>query len=207
MQATALADNWRVFTVAALIVSVLVWGLILVAVARYRRTRDNPSPRSQRDQNTPLEIAWTVVPLIVVMGLFAFTKHVESDVEAQTATPALTVSVNAYRWGWTFAYRNGPIVDGTSIHPPEMVLPIGRTVSIRLTSSDVVHAFWVPDMLFKRDAAPGRTSSFDLTPTKTGTFVGRCAEFCGLNHALMTFRIRVVTDAGYERWLAYEAAR
>ena len=76
-----------------------------------------------------------------------------------------------------------------------MELPLGETAAIAVTSSDVNHAFWIPDMLFKRDAIPGRVTSFDLTPSKLGTFLGRCGEFCGLDHALMTFSVRVVPPA------------
>jgi cytochrome c oxidase subunit 2 len=206
-QAAALADDWRIFTYAALAVAVLVWGLILFAAVRFRRTRDNAAPRSQKDKNTPLEIAWTIAPLVLVIVLFVVTFHIENEVEARSPVHAADVAVNAYRWGWTFAYRGGPTIDGTSANPPEMVLPLGETTSIRITSSDVVHSFWIPDMLFKRDAVPGRVTAFDLTPTKEGTFVGRCGEFCGLNHALMTFRVRVVPAAGYRKWLRYEAAQ
>jgi cytochrome c oxidase subunit 2 len=78
---------------------------------------------------------------------------------------------------------------------------------LTVTSSDVAHSFWMPDMLFKRDAIPGRVTTFDLTPSKLGTFLGRCGEFCGLDHALMTFRVRVVAPADYKRWLAYEATQ
>ena len=206
-QAAALADDWRVFTYGALAVAVLVWGLILYAAVRFRRTRENPEPRSQKDQNPALEIAWTIAPLAIVIGLFFVTFHHESEVEARAPVHGADVAVNAYRWGWTFRYRNGPTIDGTSADPPEMVLPVGEAASIDVSSSDVVHSFWIPDMLFKRDAVPGRVSTFDLTPTKEGTFLGRCGEFCGLNHALMTFRVRVVSPAAYQRWLRYEVTQ
>ena len=157
--------------------------------------------------NTPLEIAWTVAPLLLVVGLFAYTYHIEAGVEALAADPPVAVTVNGFRWGWTFAYAGGPTISGTSQHPPEMVLPAGQTAAIAVTSSDVIHSFWIPDMLFKRDAVPGRVSTFDLTPTKPGTYLGRCGEFCGLNHALMTFTVRVVSPDEYERWRTYEATQ
>jgi cytochrome c oxidase subunit 2 len=204
-QAAAIAGDWWIFTGGALVVALLVWGLILYAAFRFRRSPSNPTPRSQIDSNTPLEIAWTAAPLLVVIGLFVTTYRIEADVEALAPAPAVEIAVNGYRWGWTFAYRNGPTIDGTAAQPPEMVLPLGRTVAIAATSSDVIHSFWVPDMLFKRDAVPGRVTAFDLTPTKPGTFVGRCAEFCGLNHALMTFRVRVVSPGEYERWRTLKA--
>jgi cytochrome c oxidase subunit 2 len=81
-----------------------------------------------------------------------------------------------------------------------MVLPLGEVTRIEITSVDVNHAFWVPDFLFKRDAIPGQTTAFDLQPARLGTYLGRCAEFCGLNHALMTFTVRVVTPDDFQRW-------
>lgn len=207
VQASALAQDWVIFTCGALALALLVWALIVFAAIRFRRTEANPVPRSQKANNTPLEIAWTVAPLIVVVGLFAYTYHIEAGVEALAADAPVGVHVDGFRWGWTFAYDGGPTITGTSNDPPEMVLPLGETAAISVTSSDVIHSFWIPDMLFKRDAVPGRVTTFDLTPSKLGTYLGRCGEFCGLNHALMTFRVRVVTAAEYRRWLAYEATQ
>ncbi len=207
MQSQALADDWKIFTYSALAVALLVWALIAFAALRFRRTERNPEPRSQKENNTALEVGWTIAPLVFVIALFGVTYHVESDVEQVSAKPAVQVAVNAFRWGWTFHYQGGPSINGTAQAPPEMVLPIGQTVALTLTSSDVVHAFWVPDMLFKRDAIPGRLTTFDLTPSKPGTYLGRCGEFCGLDHAIMTFRVRIVSPAEYQRWLAFEATQ
>ena len=206
-QSAALADDWRIFTYSALAVALLVWGLILVAAVRFRQSSRNPVPRSQKDANAPLEIAWTIAPLLVVIALFVVTYRIEAAVEARAPAPQVRVAVNGYRWGWTFAYAHGPMLDGTSAKPPEMVLPLGQAVALQVSSSDVVHSFWIPDMLFKRDAVPGRISEFDLTPSKLGTFLGRCGEFCGLNHALMTFSVRVVSPDDYQRWLRYQATQ
>ena len=206
-QATVLGSDWQVFGFSALAVLLLVWGLILYSAIRFRRTKRNPEPRSQKEQNTALELTWTILPLLFVIALFVFTFRIESSVEALQPNPAVKVAVNGYRWGWTFTYAGGPTINGTNMNPPELVLPIGQLAATQLTSSDVDHAFWIPDMLFKRDALPGRVSAFDLTPTKLGTYIGRCAEFCGLNHALMTFTVRVVTPDEYRRWLRYEATQ
>jgi cytochrome c oxidase subunit 2 len=206
-QASLLAQDWLIFTCAALVLALLVWALIVVAAVRFRRTERNPEPRSQNANNLPLELAWTIVPLLIVLGLFAFTYRIEAAVESIDPAPPVNIMVTGFRWGWTFAYHAGPTVSGTWQHPPEMVLPAGETTAIAVTSSDVIHSFWIPDMLFKRDAVPGRVSSFDLQPSQLGTFAGACGEFCGLNHALMTFRVRVVTPASYRQWLASEAAR
>lgn len=179
----------------------LVWGLIAYAAIRFRRRRGNERPRSQKATNTPLEITWTVLPLVLVIGLFVVTFDTEKSVEALQPNPPVQIAINGFRWGWTFNYRGGPTINGTSNDPPELVLPRGETVAMQVTSSDVVHSFWVPDMLFKRDAVPGRVTAFDFTPTKTGTFIGRCGEFCGFDHALMTFTVRVVEPTEFQRWL------
>jgi cytochrome c oxidase subunit 2 len=201
-QSSVLASDWVLFTLVGLAVALVVWGLILFALVRWRRRpRDGGDAfPPQFRNNDALEIAWTVVPLILVIGLFVYTYRAEANVEALAPKPDVTIAVNGYRWGWTFAYDGGPSVNGAAQNPPEMVIPLGETTRIVLTSSDVAHAFWVPDFLFKRDAIPGRTSSFDLRPSKTGTFLGRCAEFCGLDHALMNFRVRVVPPDEYARW-------
>jgi cytochrome c oxidase subunit II len=205
-QASALAQDWFIYTWGALGLATLVWALIIIAAIRFRRTARNPEPRSQTANNTKLEIAWTVAPLVLVIGLFAYTYHIEAGVEALAANPTVRIAVDGFRWGWTFAYTGGPTIRGADVqHPPEMVLPLGETVAIAVTSSDVIHSFWIPDMLFKRDAIPGRVSTFDLTPSKLGTYLGRCGEFCGLDHALMTFRVRVVPPSEYQRWLRSEA--
>ncbi len=201
-QASVLASNWVLFTLVGLAVALLVWGLILFSIVRWRRRRDDDGAYPpQFSKNNPLEIAWTVVPLVLVCALFIYTYRAEATVEAVSPTPDVTVGVNAYRWGWTFAYAGGPTINGAALAPPQMVLPLGETTRITLTSSDVTHAFWVPDFLFKRDAIPGMRNTFDLKPDKLGTFVGRCTQFCGLNHALMTFSVRVVPPDAYARWL------
>jgi cytochrome c oxidase subunit 2 len=201
-QSSVLASDWLLFTLVGLAIALLVWGLILFAIVRWRRKPrdgDDAFPPQFRNNNL-LEIAWTVAPLILVIGLFVYTYRAEANVEALVRKPDVTVAVNAYRWGWTFSYDGGPTINGAAQKPPEMVIPLGETTRIVLTSSDVNHAFWVPDFLFKRDAIPGRESSFDLRPSKLGTFLGHCAEFCGLDHALMNFTVRVVPPDEYARW-------
>ncbi len=200
-QASVLASDWALFTYVGLAVAALVWGLILFAVVRWRRRAGGALPPQFRNNN-PLEIAWTVVPLLLVCALFVYTYRAEARVEALPPGPDVAVDVTAYRWGWTFAYAGGPTVNGAADAPPQMVLPLQRTTRIRLTSRDVTHSFWVPDFLFKKDAIPGQTNTFDLRPDEAGTFIGRCAQFCGLDHALMSFSVRVVPPAEYARWRA-----
>ena len=200
-QASVLANDWLLFGTAGLAVAVIVWGLILFSVFRWRRKGQTEGPLPpQFDTNNPLEIAWTAIPLLIVLALFVYTYRAEADVERLAPKPDVIVDVNAYQWNWTFAYQGGPTVQGSFADPPQLVLPLGETVRIVLTSSDVDHAFWVPDFLFKRDAIPGHPTSFDLNPSKLGTYLGRCAEFCGFDHALMDFSVRVVSSSDFNRW-------
>jgi cytochrome c oxidase subunit II len=200
-QAAVLASDWTLFTIVGLLVAALVWGLILFALIRWRRREGDALPPQFR-QNNPLEVTWTAIPLVLVIALFIYTYRAEATVESIAPRPGVTIGVSGFRWGWTFAYTGGPTVTGTAVDPPELVLPLDETARIQLTSADVTHSFWVPDFVFKRDAIPGLTTTFDLRPDKLGTFVGRCAQFCGLDHALMSFSVRVVSPQDYARWLA-----
>ena len=195
-----LAD-WMVFIIAGAIIGGIVVVLIVVPPVLWRR-RDTGFP-PQFKKNTPLEIGYTVVPLLIVAVLFWVTLKYEWPVEAQTAKPYAVVHVTAYRWSWRFDYpADGVSVSGTPQQPPELALALGEPTRIDLVTADVNHAFWVPAFLFKRDAIPGFTNSFDLTPVHTGVYRGECGEFCGLDHAGMTFQVRVLAPAAYRAWIA-----
>ncbi len=206
-EASVLAADWHVFLTVGIVVAFIVWGLILFAILRWRR-RDERLPPQFRNNN-PLEIAWTVVPLVIVAALFVYTYRAEANVDSLVSRPDVVVAVRAYRWGWTFDYAGGPVVGGAANAPviggsvegpPQLVLPVGETTRIQLTSDDVTHGFWVPDFLFKRDAIPGLQNAFDLRPDKVGTYVGRCSQFCGFDHALMSFSVRVVSPQQFAAW-------
>ena len=194
-------DLWQLFFVAAIVVAVIVWGLIAYVLVRYRRRNDDV-PR-QNPYNIPLEVTYTVVPLLVVAGLFGVTQAVQDDVTDVDADAPVVVEVVGFQWQWRFTYPDeGISLIGTpEAGPPELVLPVGETTRFELVAEDVVHSFWVPDFLEKRDLIPGLDNELDLTPTRTGTFVGRCAEFCGLQHWSMTFTVRVVERDEYDAWL------
>jgi cytochrome c oxidase subunit II len=195
-QASVLASDWLVFTFVGLAIALLVWSLIIYALVRWRaRAKDGLPPQFRN--NFALEIAWTAIPLLIVCGLFLYTYRAEARVDGLSPDPALTIHVTAYRWGWTFAYDGGPVIGGAG---PEMVLPLNEVARIEVASRDIDHSFWVPDFLFKRDAIPGQVTAFDLEPDKLGSYVGHCAEFCGLNHALMNFSVTVVSDSDFQRW-------
>lgn len=201
-QGQLLLGDWWVFLIAGGIIAGIVIMLILVAIVIWRRRPDGGFP-PQFKKNTPLEISYTVVPLLIVAALFLVTYVYERRVEAQTAHPDAVVDVTAFRWSWRFDYPGtGVHVAGRPQEPPEFALPLDRTSRIVLNSADVVHAFWIPAFLFKRDAVPGMQNTFDLTPRRAGVFRGVCAEFCGLQHADMSFTVRVLPESDYKTWLA-----
>jgi cytochrome c oxidase subunit 2 len=193
---------YRVFLGLGAIVGGLVFFLITFAIVRYRRRRDDDELPDQIEGSTRLEAAWTAIPVLTILGLFAGTLLVLDRTEARAAKPAADVAVQAFRWGWTFSYPNDGIeVSGFGPEGPEVVVPSGQPVRFRLTSPDVVHSFYVPQFLFKRDVIPGRENVFDITIDAPGVYGGQCAEFCGIGHASMPFTVRAVTPEEYATWL------
>jgi cytochrome c oxidase subunit 2 len=211
-QAQTMLTEWKLFAIVGAAVGVLVAGLLFFCLIRFRRRIGAAEPRQFRNQAV-IEILWTIAPLALVCALFVHTYTSEQSVEALAAEPDTTIAVTAYRWGWNFQYWHGPLVTsypheaGTNhaltaaTEVADLRLPVNQTTRIRLTSLDVTHSFWIPNFLFKRDAIPGVVNEFDLHPTRTGTFLGRCAQFCGLDHARMTFRVDVLTPTEYSNWL------
>ncbi len=192
---------WQGAVIAALAVGAIVCCLIFYVIIRFRR-RDDEIP-SQHAANIPLEIAYTIIPLLIVAGLFYFTTTTQDRVDNISNTPAVRINVTAFQWGWKFQYTDTPVViSSQGAEKPKLVLPVDQTTRITLTGIDVVHNFFVPEFLFKRDATPGLVTSFDLHPVKTGTYLGHCAEFCGLRHAEMLFDVSVLSRADYGRWLS-----
>ena len=129
---------------------------------------------------------------------------VQNKNSALSAAPDVRIDVTGYQWQWKFDYpAEGVTIIGSS-EPgadPEIVLPVDSTIRFELETTDVIHSFWVPRFLTKRDLIPGVHNEVDVHTTATGTFDGRCAEFCGINHATMNFVVRVVPSAEYEQWI------
>ena len=200
-------DLWYWSWVAALIIGVLVWGLIFYAAWHYRRRRDDEIPEQTR-YNLPIEILYTIAPIIIVLVLFFFTVQTQNEVLADEPNPDHRISVVGQQWSWTFNYVEEDAVDGETVHfvgttadPPTLVLPVDESVEVTLTSPDVIHSFWVPAFLFKLDVVPGRENSFSFTPTREGTFVGKCAELCGVYHSRMLFNVDIVSADEYDAYL------
>ncbi len=213
-QADRMRELWTWSVVAALVVGVIVWGLILWSVA-FHRKKSEELPR-QVAYNLPLELVLIVVPTVIVAVLFYFTAVTQNFVTKKTGNTDITVDVVAFQWNWEFKYPqfkkqrdNQPVSTvGTSGEVPLMVLPQGKSVRFNLESTDVIHSFYVPEFHFKRDVFPkpnknNQDSSFEITGIdRTGSLVGRCAELCGVYHAVMNFEIRVLEPAVFDRYMA-----
>ncbi|MER7890889.1 cytochrome c oxidase subunit II [Micromonospora sp. NPDC048909] len=203
-------DLWIASCIAALAVGVFVWGLIFWCIVRYRK-RGNELPVQTR-YNLPMEFLYTIAPVLIVSVLFYYTAIVQTDVNKTSRNPDVTVEVVAFKWNWQFNYRDGQGVDantvastlGTSEVIPILVLPTNRSIRFEETSRDVIHSFWVPELLFKRDVMPGNIRNvFEVSSLETeGAYVGRCAELCGSYHAFMNFELRVVSPEQYDQFLA-----
>lgn len=187
-----------------------VEGFILYAVFRYRR-RDDRLP-DQLHGNNLVEIIWTVIPTIIVFILFTASAITLGQVEARVENPGVTIEVTGFQWQWQFHYlddddnqENDHTVVGSPASPPVMVVPVGEPIRLELTSSDVVHSFYVPHFLIKRDMFPpgseGAGNELEFTIDEPGTYTGQCAEFCGDLHARMTFTVEAMPRAEFDEWL------
>jgi cytochrome c oxidase subunit 2 len=188
-----------------------VEGAIVWSILRYRR-RDDRLP-DQLHGNTLIEILWTAIPTVIVLFLFAISTITLTNIEAKAAHPAVNIEVTGFQWQWTFRYldndndpKNDYQVTGTAAKPPVMGLPVGEPIHLTLKSADVIHSFYVPHFLVKRDVIPFPASippnELEFTITDPGTYGGQCAEFCGDLHAQMTFSVKAMTPADFATWLA-----
>ncbi len=213
-------DTFKLYSgmmTTGIIVGGLVFILILWTVLRYRK-RSDEMPR-QFHENVPIEIIYTVVPVLIVAFLFAFTVITENKVDAtvpaaatvtSSGKPVVDIHVTAFQWGWRFDYPDlnvgvaGETTNGPNNHGPQMVVPVGQTVQITLVSDDVIHGFYVRDFNFSRYALPGVTNLFDLDVLHAGTYNGQCTQICGLYHSEMLFSVRAVSPSAFSQWAASE---
>jgi cytochrome c oxidase subunit II len=209
-QSQDMRELWTGSVIAALIVGILVWGLILYSVVRHRK-RSDELPK-QTAYNLPLEIVYTILPFLIIAGLFFFTVVVQNRVMERSEDPDEIIAVNAFKWNWQFVYpetegQDGEPVNtvGSSTEIPILVVPTDRTIQFEVASADVIHSFWVPEFLFKLDVIPGnengRDNVFQVTVSEEGAYVGRCAELCGTYHAYMNFEVRAVSGDDYDAYL------
>jgi cytochrome c oxidase subunit II len=186
-------------------VFVVVVLVMIGAILRYRRAR---TP-ARRNNATALEGSYAVLLACVVAFLLweTFSAEHQVDTVAKRERPSLTINVTAARWEWNFAYAGDGVTarSGRTGHQP-LVVPANRAIRFNLASLDVIHAIWIPELEFKRDLIPGHTGHVTLTFTRTGTFGGQCAVFCGEYHSEMVFTVRVLPPAGFADWLAAHRA-
>jgi cytochrome c oxidase subunit II len=191
---------FTLYITIALVVAVLVIATIAYAVVRYRH-RDGAAPREIRGLK-PLEAVWVGLVAATVAVLLVVTFRTEGRVDAVPQDPAQTVRVLGFQWGWRFSYPGtGVAITGNDVRPPSLVVPAGEPVRFEISSRDVIHSFWIPELRFKRDAFPDRVTDFDLVFDPAVTTVGRCAEFCGLSHDRMDFQVVSMQPPDFQRWL------
>jgi cytochrome c oxidase subunit II len=204
-QGGEVGDLYDFFLVVATGVFVIVVGLISWSIVRYRERPGDDLPK-QFHSNIGLELLWFAIPQVIVVGLFVVSLSTLNTVEEVPADPSVTVRVEGFQWGWRFDYDDADVaVTSRARAPAELVLPVGEEIVFEITSADVVHSFYVPRFLVKRDTLPGRVNELSVTLTEQGAFRGACAEFCGLLHAYMDFTVRAVPSEEFDDWLAEQA--
>ncbi len=216
-QAEQMRQLWTWSVVAALAMGVLVWGLILWSII-FHRKKSEEFPR-QTQYNVPLEMVYITVPTIIVVVLFYFTAVTQNFVNSKDEPADVNVTVTSFQWNWEFTYTDAKHKNstgqqistvGSSSEIPLLVLPTGKNVRYTLQSKDVIHSFWVPDFLFKRDTFPypkknNQDNVFQNRIDTPGAFVGRCAELCGTYHAVMNFEVRGLPSDVFDRYMALRA--
>jgi cytochrome c oxidase subunit 2 len=216
-------ELWKWAWVAAMLTGLIVWGLIFYAVVKFRRRSDDEVPR-QTCYNLPLEVFYTIAPVLMVVVFFFHTVRVQDEMTNIDANPDLTVEVMGQQWTWTFnhgvgeqnveatgedddfAYGEYVYTSGTAREIPTLVLPVDKTIQFNLHSPDVIHSFGVPAFLTKLDVIPGRVNKLQVTPTVEGTYAGKCFELCGVSHSRMLFNVEVVSQEKYDAYLEELAA-
>ncbi|MEN9751982.1 MAG: Cytochrome c oxidase subunit 2 precursor [Actinomycetota bacterium] len=209
---------WNTSWIVLLGVGLIAWGLMIWATIVYRRRKGETGVPVQLRYNMPIEIFFTVVPLIMIVGFFFFTARDEAAIEARFDKPDVTIQAFGKQWAWDFNYTNynvyysgiqvqpstDPNAPQGSIDPasiPTLYLPVGKKVEIQLQARDVIHSFWVIDFLYKKDMIPGKTNYMSVIPEREGTFRGKCAELCGEFHSQMLFNVKVVSQAEYDAYI------
>lgn len=196
---------WRGAWLAAGVVGIFTAILILWPVFRHRRKEGDTGYPKQTQYNIPVEVAYTVIPFIIVAVLFYYTARDEAKIIAKEPTKVMhTIDVTGFQWSWQFGYKDGgdkAVVTGTPANPPTLVLPQGERVAFNIYSNDVVHGFWIPAFMIQIQNLPGMKNHIEFTANKLGEYPGRCNILCGRNHSQMVFKVKVVTPAEYDAYV------
>ncbi|MDO9474436.1 MAG: cytochrome c oxidase subunit II [Caulobacter sp.] len=204
------------------VICLFVLGLLIWVVVRYNR-KANPVPATW-SHNTAIEVAWTLIPVLILMVIAVFSFRLLFDYH-NMPKPDLTVKAVGYQWNWGYEYPDQQIPEYISNMLPEdevakrglprdvfrlaatepMVVPVNKVVRVQVTAADVIHAFALPAFGLKTDAIPGRLNETWFKAEKVGTYYGQCSELCGVDHAFMPIEIKVVTQAEFDAWVATKA--
>jgi cytochrome c oxidase subunit II len=196
---------WQGAWITAGIVGVLTAILIMWPAFRHRRKGDEVPKQTQ--YNVPVEIAYTLIPFLIVAVLFYFTAVKESAITKVSASDEIShvIDVNGIQWSWQFTYQDSPLsptVTGTPAKPPVLVIPKGERVRFNLTASDVVHGFWIPAFMIQMQTLPGVENHLEFTANKIGSYPGRCNILCGRDHSKMLFTVKVVSPSAYQKYIS-----
>ena len=182
---------------------VLVCGLLVYTLVRFRRMRDEASEPAQVYGSSQVELAWTVVPMLIVVVLFLATARVITRVQNGGRTDgAIQVVAVGHQFWWEYRYPGLNVVTANELHVPVSDSRHGTPTFITLLSADTDHSFWIPRLAGKTDLIPNRTNSTWIEPTETGLYLGQCAQYCGTQHAKMLLRVYVDSRAEFDRWIA-----
>jgi cytochrome c oxidase subunit II len=198
--------SWLVFGISAGIFLV-VTGVLVYCILRYReRPGDDREPPQVYGSNQ-IELAWTLVPTLIVLVLFLATARTINDLELRSPPAgSLDVTLVGHQWWWEIRYPELGIVTANELHVPVSISPTTRPTFLRLESADVIHSFWVPQLAGKTDVIPNRANTMWFEPRQTGTYLGQCAEYCGTQHAHMLLRVIVHSPEDFDAWVASQKA-
>ncbi|HME88856.1 MAG TPA: cytochrome c oxidase subunit II [Chthoniobacterales bacterium] len=192
-QARAIFNLGIISTVVFVLIFVIVAGMIVYAIFRFRGREGEPDPK-QIAENKVVEITWTVIPFLIVLFLFGLTLRAMSLVDPPPA-PSPDLVVTGHQFWWQADYPASGVVTANEIH-----IPAGKPLSVRLESKDVLHEFWVPKLTRKMTNVPGQPNHIWLQADKPGVYIGQCSEFCGTQHAWMRILLVAEEPSKFEQW-------
>lgn len=191
----------------ALPVFLFVEGMLTICLVRFRKKRGDASTPVQDYGSNRMILAFFGAPLIIIIVLLGFGESTLRSVDHPDPKPTNRITITGFQWQWSSTYPQGFTVTGKTLKSAMLMeLPVDQTAQITLTSNDVMHEFFVPDLLFMRNAVPGHPNTFTIRPTKVGSYLGQCAQYCGLWHAQMRFTMKVVSAADYRTWVQKQVA-
>ena len=205
-------DLWNYSWIAAIVVGLITWALIMWAVIVYRKRKDDEKLPIQTRANVPLELMYVAVPIIMIAVLFRWTATDAAIIKDIEPNPDVQIQAIGKQWAWDFNYLSDDVYsvgvqaqltgeEGVEETLPTLYLPVGQLVDVQLDSRDVIHSFWIPAFLFKQDMIPGRTTHIQFIPQQEGTYQGKCAELCGEYHSAMLFNVKVVSQEEYDAYI------